>query len=321
MAEKKLLEQARDLMRIKHYALKTEQTYLNWMERYIRFHQMRHPREMGAPEVTAFLSNLAVQGHVSASTQNQALAGILFMYRSVLGINLDGVDAVRAHGDRHLPTVLSIEEVQSLLNNLNGTYRLISELLYGGGLRLMEGLRLRVKDVDLARCEITVRETKSNRDRKAPLARRVVEPLRAHLAVVKAQHERDLLAGFGTVELPYALERKYPNAEREWGWQYVFPAAGFSTDPRSGAVRRHHIYESSVQRAVATAARQTHIAKPVGPHTLRHSFATHMLEAGYDIRTIQEILGHKDVKTTMIYTHVMNRGGLGVVSPLDRNAK
>lgn len=321
MAEKKLLEQARDLMRIKHYALKTEYTYLMWMERYIRFHKLRHPRDMGAPEVTAFLSSLAVQDRVSASTQNQALAGILFLYRNVLSIELEGIEAVRARGDRHLPTVLSIEEVQNLLTKLTGTYRLICDVLYGGGLRLMEGLRLRVKDVDLDRCEITVRETKSNRDRKAPLARRVVEPLRAHLAVVKAQHDRDLLAGFGTVELPYALDRKYPNADKAWAWQYVFPTAGMSTDPRSGAVRRHHIYESSVQRAVSTAARQAQIAKPVGPHTLRHSFATHMLEAGYDIRTIQEILGHKDVKTTMVYTHVMNRGGLGVVSPLDRNAK
>lgn len=316
----KLLEQARDMLRMNHYSLKTERSYLHWMERYIRFHKLRHPREMGTNEVTEFVSHLAVSEHVSPSTQNQALAGVLYLYRQVLGIELDRIDAIRAKGEQHIPAVLSIDETLRLLDNLQGVYRLIGDLLYGSGLRLNEALQLRVKDVDFDHCALTIRNTKSNRDRIVPLARQATEPLRLHLAKMKAQHDEDLSRGYGSVELPYALAKKYPNAEFEWGWQYVFPAAGFSADPRSGVVRRHHIFETTIQRAVKAAARQAGIVVPVGPHTLRHCFATHLLQSGADIRTVQEVMGHKDVKTTMVYTHVLNRGGLVVTSPLDRCA-
>lgn len=313
-----LLNQARDRMRANHYAYKTEQSYLYWMERYIRFHGIRHPREMGVAEVNDFLTHLAVSEHVSASTQNQALSALLYLYREVLKIEINGIDAVRARKETHIPTVLTVDETAQLLSHLTGVYRLMGELLYGCGLRLMEMLRLRVKDIDFGLLTVTVRDTKSNRDRVVPLPDRLSDPLRLHLAKIEAQHTEDLANGYGSVELPYALDRKYPGAEFEWGWQYVFPAAHYSTDPRSGIVRRHHIFESSVQRAVKDAARRAGLHKPVGPHTLRHSFATHLLQSGVDIRTIQELLGHKDLKTTMVYTHVIHRGGLAVVSPLDR---
>jgi integron integrase len=312
----KLLDQAREKIRLKHYSYKTELSYVEWMKRYIFFHHKRHPQEMGAPEVEKFLTHLAVVRQVSASTQNQALNAILFLYREVLGQELGPVQAMRAKKSAHIPTVLTHAEALSVITQTSGVYRIITQIFYGSGLRLMECMRLRIKDVDLEQMTITVRETKSNRDRVTVLPRGAVEPLRLHLLKVRAQYENDLAYGRADVEMPYALAEKYPNAGREWAWQYVFPASKFSADPRSKVVRRHHLFETSVQKAIRAAAKAAGIAKPVGAHTFRHSFATRLLEAGYDIRKIQELLGHKDVKTTMIYTHVASRGA-GVVSPLD----
>lgn len=315
------LDDIRSTLRVKHYAYKTEQAYTAWIRRFIIWSGKRHPKDMGTDEVTAYLTHLAIDQHVSAGTQNQALAALLFLYRDFLKRDLPDIDAVRAKTDRHLPTVLTVEETAAVIGNLRGVYRLMAELLYGAGMRLNEVLRLRVKDLDLNMRTITIRDAKSNRDRIAPLADSLIEPLRLHLATVEAQHTADLSAGYGSVELPGALDRKYPGAEYEWAWQYVFPAYHISTDPRSGIQRRHHIFESSVQRAVKDAARKAGINRPVGPHTFRHCFATHLLQSGIDIRTVQEVLGHKDVKTTMIYTHVLNGNGLAVTSPLDRFAK
>jgi integron integrase len=315
---KKLLDQVRHIIRLKHYSIRTEQAYVDWIKRYILFHHKRHPRDMGVPEIEAFLTHLAVERNVAASTQNQALCALLFLYKEVLDQDLPGnIDAVRAKKPKRLPTTLTREETTSVLDFLSGAHRLMAQLLYGSGLRLMECVRLRVKDLDLARLEILVRDGKGEKDRVTMLPRSLVRPLQDHLRYVRRLHERDIAAGFGRVYLPYALERKYPNASREWSWQYVFPASRRSIDPRSGLERRHHIAESSLQKAVRLAAQRAGIPKPVGGHTFRHSFATHLLEAGYDIRTVQELLGHKDVKTTMIYTHVLNRGGLAVRSPLD----
>jgi len=314
-----LLEKVREKLRLRHYSLRTEEAYLGWIKRFVLFHGKRHPREMGAEEVEAFLSDLAVRRNVSAATQNQALAALLFLYKEVLGIQLPWLDGVaRAKRPQHLPTVLTARETGALLERMEGTLGLVARLLYGTGMRLLEGLRLRVKDVDFDLRQVAVRDGKGSKDRVTMLPAALVEPLRAHLAKVKALHEEDLGRGFGEVWLPDALAVKYPNAPKQWGWQYVFPAASFSTDPRSGARRRHHVQEQAVQRAVRAAALAAGLPKPVSPHTLRHSFATHLLESGYDIRTVQELLGHKDVATTMIYTHVLNRGGRGVVSPLDR---
>lgn len=315
----KLLDQMRARLRVKHYSIRTERVYCEWVRRFIRFHQYRHPAEMGAAEVEAFLTDLAVRCNVSASTQNQALSALLFLYREVLQINLPWLDGVvRAKASRHLPVVLGIEEVREILAQLDGVLWLVCSLLYGTGMRLMEVMRLRVKDVDFARGEILIRDGKGMKDRVTMLPRSLIEPLRLHLQQVQATHRSELQAGRGDVELPFALARKYPNADRDWGWQYVFPAAGLSTDPRSGAVRRHHLDEKRVQRVFKQAVIKAGISKPATPHTLRHCFATHLLESGQDIRTVQELLGHADVKTTMIYTHVLNRGGLGVRSPLDR---
>jgi len=322
---KKLLDQActelcrsvRDAIRLKHYSIRTEQAYVNWIKRYIYFHNVRHPAEMGAPEVQAFLTHLAVEGNVAASTQNQALSALLFLYKKVLHQDLGPIDAMRAKKPKRLPSVLTKEEVHSVLGHLSGTHLLTAKLLYGSGLRLMECLLLRVKDLDFAHRQILVRDGKGEKDRVTMLPESLVSPLQDHLRIVKRTHEEDLAKGYGAVYLPYALERKYPNAEREWLWQYIFPANRLSVDPRSGIVRRHHIHESSLQKAVRAAAQATGIPKRISPHTFRHSFATHLLEAHYDIRTVQELLGHKDVKTTMIYTHVLNRGGLAVRSPLD----
>ena len=311
----KLMDVVQDALRVKNYAYRTEKTYMHWIRQYVRFHMPVHPREVGADGVSKFLTYLATERNVSASTQNQALAAILFLY-SVLGVQLGDINAVRARKSQHLPTVLTQDEVMRLLEQLNGLYRIIGQLLYGGGLRLMECLRLRVKEIDFERRTLTLRDTKSNRDRVTCLPDSVIPALKLHLAKVKAQHDEDLANGRGEVDLPNALAVKYPHAPFEWGWQYVFPAAGFSTDPRSGRVRRHHIFETSVQKAIKKAARLAGIHKPVGPHTLRHSFATHLLEGGTDIRTIQDLLGHKDLKTTMIYTHVVNLAA--VRSPLDR---
>ncbi len=298
---------------------RTEEAYVHWIRRYIFFHHKRHPAEMGPVEVTQFLTALAVERHVSAATQNQALAALLFLYREVLGRDpgwLAGI--VRAKRPRRLPVVLARQEVSALLGALHGVNWIMAMLLYGAGLRLRECLRLRVKDIDFSRHEIVVREGKGAKDRVTVLPATVAGPLAAHLEHVRRLHERDLAAGFGRVQLPDALAAKYPNANRDWGWQWVFPASKICRDARFGEPQRFHIHESVLQKAIHAAARAAQIAKPVGPHTLRHCFATDLLAAGYDIRTVQELLGHKDVTTTMIYTHVLNRGGRGVVSPADQ---
>lgn len=314
----KLLDQVRAALRRKHYALRTEQTYLAWIKRFILFHTKRHPRTMGATEITAFLTHLAVREHVSASTQNQALAALLFLYRDVLDLPIDlPIDAVRAKRPQRLPTVLTKDEVSALLAAMHEPYALMARLLYGSGLRLMECLRLRVKDLDLVQRHLLVRDGKGQKDRITTLPIRVIPQLEQQLHAVRRRHAIDLAHGYGSVYLPFALARKYPNAAREWGWQYLFPAERLSIDPRSGVVQRHHRGETGLQHAVRAAAKTIGITKPVTCHTLRHSFATHLLLHGYDIRTVQELLGHKDVKTTMIYTHVLNRGGMAVRSPLD----
>jgi len=315
------LDSVRNKIRLKHYSIRTEEAYVQWVKRYILFHNKRHPNELGAPEVEAFLTYLAVDGNVAASTQNQARSALLFLYKEVLGQQLPWLDNVeQAQKPRRLPTVLDNDEVRALLGQLQGVHWLAASLLYGSGLRLMECLRMRVKDVDLKRGEILVREGKGFKDRVTMLPKISIEPLRAHLLQVKHLHDQDLVNGFGEVFLPYALERKYPNAGKEWGWQYVFPSTTLSTDPRSGKVRRHHLADETIQRAIKAACRRAGISKPATPHTLRHSFATHLLQGGYDIRTVQELLGHADVSTTMIYTHVLNKGGRGVGSPLDNLA-
>lgn len=315
----RLLDQVRHVLRRKHYALRTEEAYVGWIRRYVLFHHKQHPRDLGAADVEAFLPDLAVQQHVAASTQNQALSPLLFLYTEVLHQPLDRpINAVRAKQPAHLPTVLTRDEAHAVLNALTGMHQIMAKLLYGSGLRLMECVRLRVKDVDFAYQQITVRDGKGARDRVTMLSDSLVAPLQEHLQRVKLIHEQDLRAGYGHVSMPYALERKYPNASREWIWQYVFPAERLSTDPRTGVIRRHHAEESGLQKAVKRAAHLANIAKRVTCHTFRHSFATHLLEDGYDIRTVQELLGHRDVKTTMIYTHVLNCGGHGVRSPLDR---
>jgi len=315
----KLLDRMRAEIRLRHYSLRTEQTYVDWVRRYIFFHGKRHPQELGAEAVRDFLSHLASARNVSASTQNQAKSALLFLYREVLKIELPWLDEViAAKASRRLPVVLTQTETRRLLDATSGTMGLIVALLYGTGMRLLEGLRLRVKDVEFERREIIVREAKGNKDRVTVLPENLILPLQTHLQKVQALHARDLEAGFGEVQLPDALAVKYPSAPRAWGWQFVFPSSVRSVDPRTGTERRHHAHETSVQRAVREAARLAAIPKPVSPHVLRHSFATHLLQAGYDIRTVQELLGHKDVATTMIYTHVLNTGGRGVVSPLDR---
>ena len=311
----KLVDVVRDALRTKHYSYRTEKTYLHWIKQYVRFLNPLHPREAGRDGVKRFLTYLAVERRVSFATQNQALAALLFLYK-LYTLDLGPLDIVRAKKSTWLPTVLTHTEAMQVIEQLHGQYRIMAQLLYGGGLRLMEVLRLRVKDIDFATRTITLRETKSNRDRITCLPESAIPALRLHLAKVKAQHTIDLAEGRGEVELPFALDRKYPNAPFEWGWQYVFPASVFSKDPRSGHTRRHHVFETSVQKAIRQAARKASITKPVGPHTFRHSFATRLLEQGYDLRTIQELLGHKDIKTTMIYTHVTMKGS-GVVSPLD----
>ncbi|MDD5250660.1 MAG: integron integrase [Rhodocyclaceae bacterium] len=319
VAEPKLLDQVRGKIRLKHYSLRTEQAYLEWIKRFVLHFGKRHPRAMGGVEVEAFLTHLAVAGKVASSTQNQAKSALLFLYREVLEIELPWLDRVEAaKAPKRLPVVLTRAEVQALLTRLEGTSWLIANLLYGAGLRIMEALRLRVKDIDFARREILVRDGKGFKDRVTMLPALLAEPLQAHLQRIEALHRQDLAAGLGAVHLPYALERKYPNAATEWAWQFVFPSARLAVDPRSGALRRHHVQDQAIQRALKRAVRDAGLTKPATPHTLRHSFATHLLDSGYDIRTVQELLGHADVKTTMIYTHVLNRGGRGVVSPLDR---
>ncbi len=316
-APPKLLDRVRQAIRLKHYSYRTEQTYVAWIRRYILFHDKQHPKDMGVEEVQAFLSHLAVVGNVAASTQNQALSALLFLYKFVLDQELESVDALRAKRSRYLPTVLTKQEVQIVINQLTGEHRLLVQLLYGTGLRLSEALSLRVKDIDFSYQQIVVRDTKGQKSRVTMLPTTLTPFLQAHIKRVHCLHERDLEQGYGKVYLPFALERKYPSAATEWIWQYIFPSIGLSKDPRSGIVRRHHLHESGLQKAIKQAVHQAKIHKKVGCHTFRHSFATHLLQNGYDIRTVQELLGHKDVKTTMIYTHVMNRGGRGVISPLD----
>ena len=299
---KKLLDQVREAMRLKHYAYRTEETYVQWIRRYILFHNKRHPKEMGRPEIEAFLTDLAVNQQVAASTQNQALNAVLFLYHKVLGIEIVGINAVRANQPRNLPVVLTKAEALAMIQRISGPHQLVVKLLYGSGLRLSEALRLRIKDLDFAQKQIVVRDGKGCKNRITMLPTSALTELQDHLVGVRRQHQQDLGRGFGSVYLPFALARKYPNANRDWIWQWVFPAGRIVKDPRSGEMRRHHLYESGIQKAVKQAMRQTGIAKKVGCHTFRHSFATHLLEDGYDIRTIQELLGHKDVKTTMIYT-------------------
>lgn len=317
-AKPMLLDMVRARIRRLNYSIRTEDTYVDWVRRFVQFHDRRHPRNMGGAEIEAFLTHLAVVGRVSASTQNQAKSALLFLYREVLEIDLPWLtDVASARRGKRLPVVLTVAEVQGVLARVTGTTGLMLRLLYGSGLRLMECVRLRVKDVDFAQMQILVRDGKGDKDRVTMLPRSLMEPLQTHLERIRALHRQDIEDGYGEVYLPYALDRKYPNAAREWGWQYVFPSTKRSADPRSGVVRRHHADEKVLQRAMKNAVRDADIAKPATPHTLRHSFATHLLQAGYDIRTVQELLGHTHVETTMIYTHVLNKGGRGVVSPLD----
>lgn len=314
-----LLEQVRRCLRLRHYSIRTEQAYVQWVKRFILFHRKCHPAEMGADEIRHFLSHLASDGKVAASTQNQALCALLFLYRDVLGVELPYVEGIeRAKRPARVPVVLTPEEAERILGRVGGTYRLMAGLLYGSGLRLMECVRLRVKDVDFGYHQVTVRDGKGEKDRRTVLPEALVESLGRHLERVRLLHEEDLRGGRGRVYLPYALERKYPAAAAEWVWQWVFPAGKLSRDPRSGEVRRHHASEDMLQVAVKRAAREAGVEKRVSCHTLRHSFATHLLESGYDIRTVQELLGHTSVETTQIYTHVLNKGGRGVRSPLDR---
>jgi integron integrase len=316
--EPRLLDQVRAQIRLRHYSIRTETQYVQWIKRFVLFHHKRHPREMGAAEVEAFLSHLAVEGHVASATQNQALSALLFLYRQVLGVELPWLDdVVRAKQPERLPVVLSRSEVQRVLERMDGVHGLLVRLLYGTGMRLMECLRLRVKDVDFVRREIMIRDGKGAKDRVTVLPQSLVTALQVQLATARELFDRDRAAMRPGVYLPHALERKYPNAGASWAWFWVFPAAGLSIDPRSGIERRHHAHEKSLQRAMKQATQDSGIAKPVSVHTLRHSFATHLLQSGYDIRTVQELLGHADVATTMIYTHVLNKGGRGVTSPLD----
>jgi integron integrase len=316
---KSLVDEARRVLRLRHYSVRTEESYVHWIRRFIRFSGGRHPREMGRVEIEAFLSHLAVEGNVAAATQNQALNAISFLYKRVLDREIGDLGAiVRAKKPRKLPVVLTRSEVMELLSRLDGVPRLVSGLMYGAGLRLMEAVRLRAKDLDLERGELMVRNGKGGRDRVTVIPTRMAGALRDQLAYARALHLCDLAEGFGAVFLPDALARKFRGAEREWSWQYAFPAAARSRDPRSGATRRHHFGETAVQRAVKRAVREAGIVKSASCHSLRHSFATHLLESGYDIRTVQQLLGHRNVATTMVYTHVLNRGGLAVQSPLDQ---
>lgn len=315
---KKLLEQVSDAIRIKHYSHRTEKTYIDWIRRYILFHKKRHPKDMGADEIQAFISHLATDRAVSASTQNQALSAVLFLYRHVLKMEVDLPSGlIRAEKSKTLPVVLTHQEAMAVIGKMSGVPQLMAKILYGSGLRLMECLRLRVKDIDFGNRQIVVRDGKGEDDRSTILPDSLIPLLETHLKIVKAIHEKDLRDGFGETSLPYALSRKYLNVAKEWKWQYAFPASVRSIDPVSKRTKRHHLDPSVLQKAIRQAAISVNITKPVTPHIFRHSFATHLLQGGYDIRTIQELLGHKDVKTTMIYTHVLQRGGMAVKSPLD----
>jgi integron integrase len=317
-APPRLLDAVRAAIRLRHYSYRTEKAYVDWIRRFVQHHGRRHPRELGGTEVRDFLSHLASERQVSPATQAQALAALLFLYKRVMNVDLPWIDdVVRAHRPKRLPTILTREEARQVIAQMSGVHRLIAGLLYGSGLRLLEALRLRVKDVDFYHRRILVRDGKGMKDRVSILSISAAGELQIHLKNVRLLHEHAIRRGFGGVELPHALNRKYPRAHLQWGWQYVFPAARPATDPRTGTWRRHHVHEESVQRHVRAAARAACIEKPVSPHTFRHSFATHLLETGYDIRTVQELLGHKDVSTTQIYTHVMAPGSNPVRSPMD----
>jgi len=315
---RRLLDEVRKAIRLRHYSYRTEKTYVHWIWRFVVFHGKQHPKLLGGEEVEKFLSHLAQERNVAAATQSQALAALLFLYKRVLNVDLPWIhNVVRATRPKRLPTVLGQQEVQSVLANLQGVYWLIGVLLYGSGLRLTEALRLRVKDLELENLRILVRDGKGGKDRVTILPESLVMHLRSHLAKTRELHRQAIERGFGGADLPHALERKYPRAHLEWGWQYVFPATRASLNPRTQERRRHHVFEDSVQRYVRNAARAAGIEKPVSPHTFRHSFATHLLENGYDIRSVQELMGHKDVSTTQIYTHVMTKGTNSVKSPFD----
>jgi integron integrase len=316
---KKLLDQYRERIRLKQYSPRTENTYTQWVREYILFHKKRHPREMGTAQINQFITHLVMERKASASTQNQALSAILFLYRNLLNIELDEseLNFLRPKKGKRIPTVLSAPEAHAVISNLTGPYKLMVQLMYGSGLRLMECLRLRVKDIDFSNRHILVHDGKGGDDRITMLPDSISVALREHLVQGKALHQKDLSLGFGSVYIPDGLAKKYPAAHKQWIWQYVFPASTLYTDPGTGTTRRHHIHETALQRSIREAARLAKVNKRVTPHTFRHSFATHLLQNGYDIRTVQELLGHKDVKTTMIYTHVLQRGGLAVKSPLD----
>lgn len=318
MGKPKLLDQVRDLMKLKNYSPNTIRIYTEWMRRYILFHNKQHPVELGADHVRSFLNYIVQSMNLSASAQNQALNAIVFLYKHVLQVDLGPIgETLRAKRTKRLPTVLTRNEVRSVLDAIEGKPKLVASLLYGAGLRLNDGIMLRVMDLDFEKKEITVRHGKGDKDRRSMIPDALIPQLQKHLQQVRQLHKKDLAEGYGRAPLPNALVRKYPNADREWGWQWVFPASTRYQDPTDSIWRRHHLHKSSIQKAVRQATRITDIPKKVGCHTFRHSFATHLLEDGYDIRTVQELLGHKDVKTTMIYTHVLNKGGLGVKSPLD----
>ena len=315
----KLLEQVREVMRLRHYSIRTEQCYCDWIRRYIKFHRMQSRAELseGGGKVESFLSDLAVNGNVSASTQNQAFNALLFLYREILKQPFDNVQAVRASRPARVPVVLTVEEARQVITAMTGVPQLVVKLLYGSGLRLLEALRLRIQDVDFGMRQVTVRDGKGAKDRFTVLAEGLIAPLKEHLERVKLRHQQDLAQGGGGVYLPWAIERKYPRAAKEWSWQYVFPARDLSRDPRSGRIQRHHVDETTIQKAIKAAVGRVGLTKRASSHTFRHSFATHALQRGADIRTIQELLGHNDVSTTMIYTHVLRTGGSGMKSPLD----
>jgi integron integrase len=315
----RLLDRVRLWIRLKGYSIRTEKTYVSWVKRFILFHGKRHPEELGKPEIEAFLSHLVIHSNVSASTQNQAFNAILFLYNQVLEKEMpEDINACRSKKPVRLPTVMTREETMRVIRSMTGVHQLMAKLMYGSGLRVLECVRLRVKDTDFGLNQIVVRDGKGKKDRITVFPDELKYALREHLVYVKQLHEQDLSKGFGSVYLPFALARKYPNTGKQWGWQYVFPAKTLSVDPRSGMKMRHHVHVSSIQKTVCSAAKLAEMIKPVSCHIFRHSFATHILEDGYDIRTVQELLGHKDVNTTMVYTHVLNRGGKGVRSPLDR---
>ncbi len=316
MSKPELLDQVRRAIRVRHYSIRTERTYVDWITRFILFHNKRHPKEMGGKEINEFLSYLATDCNVASSTQNQALCSIVFLYKNVLDMDTgEWGEIVRAKKPKRLPVVLSREETDAIINNMHGTIRLMTVLMYGTGMRIIELIRLRVKDIDFENNIITVRDGKGAKDRVFPLPPCTVKPIKTHLARVKLLHEKDLADGYGTVYLPNALDRKYPNANKEWCWQYLFPSRQLSKDPRSGRVQRHHVYESALQKSIKAATRKAGITKNVHSHTFRHSFATHLLADGSDIRTIQELLGHNDLRTTEIYTHILKTGPLGSKSP------